>query len=94
MEVIGVSYNATDITERIRQEKLVYAQNESLRKIAFIQSHELRRPVSSILGLVELIRSEPDPMNFSEDLDMLDAAARELDGKIREIVEQTQQHQG
>lgn len=54
--IIGVSYNATDITDRIKQERLIFAQNESLRKIAFMQSHELRRPVSSILGLMNLRR--------------------------------------
>ncbi|RYE17273.1 MAG: PAS domain S-box protein, partial [Sphingobacteriaceae bacterium] len=33
-EIIGISYNATDITRRIEQEQKVWAQNESLRRIA------------------------------------------------------------
>lgn len=71
-DIIGVSYNATDITQRIHQERLILAQNESLRKIAFIQSHEIRRPVSSILGLVKLIKSEQIPPQISQEVDMLE----------------------
>lgn len=87
-DIIGVSLNATDITKRISQERLVFAQNESLRKIAFIQSHELRRPVSSILGLMELIK-EQDYYQGSEELVMLGKATNELDDKIRDIVNHT-----
>lgn len=88
-EVIGVSYNATDITERIRQEQLVISQNQSLRRIAFIQSHELRRPVSSIMGISQLIQSEDIPSHIQEEVSMLQKAVAELDQKIREIVSYT-----
>jgi PAS domain-containing protein len=85
-EIIGVSFNATDITERIHQGQLVLRQNQALRKIAYVQSHELRRPVSSILGIVELIKSEVIPTSIKEEITMLDQAAKELDVKIREVI--------
>ncbi|GGB94590.1 GAF domain-containing protein [Dyadobacter sediminis] len=87
-EIIGVSFNATDITKRISQEKLVMAQNDSLKKIAFMQSHELRRPVSTIMGIMELIKSE-DYVTDREELLVLEKAVEELDGKIRMIVNHT-----
>jgi PAS domain S-box-containing protein len=87
-EVIGVSLNATDITQRIAQEKLVFSQNESLRKIAYIQSHEVRKPVSSILGLMALIKQE-DYYQGSKELVMLEQCVKELDLKIHEIVGHT-----
>lgn len=87
--IIGVSLNATDITDRIRQERLVFSQNESLRRIAFIQSHELRRPVSTIMGLIQLIKSEDLPLSIRQDVSMLDVAVQELDSKIKEIVSHT-----
>jgi PAS domain S-box-containing protein len=88
-QIIGVSLNATDITERIAQERLVYAQNESLRKIAFIQSHELRKPVSSILGLMNLIKEEDYYNQDRKELLMLEQCVRDLDSKIHEIVGHT-----
>jgi len=87
-DIIGVSYNATDISERIRQERLVIAQNKSLKEIAFIQSHELRRPVSSILGLMDLIENE-DYYASRDDMILLKQIVGELDVKIRKIVKFT-----
>lgn len=88
-QIIGVSLNLTDVTERIAQERLVYAQNESLRKIAFIQSHELRKPVSSILGLMNMIKEEDYYKQDRKELLMLEQCVKDLDLKIHEIVGHT-----
>ena len=87
-QITGVSYNASDITDRIKQERLVRSQNKSLREIAFIQSHELRRPVSSILGMMDLIQSE-DYSASRQDLIFMQKAVEELDEKIRKIIDFT-----
>ena len=84
-EIIGVSYNAIDITERKRHEKQIIAQNAALREIARIQSHEMRRPVASILGLMEVFKMNQYKATKNE-LIMLEKAAKELDSKIRTIV--------
>ncbi|QJD94500.1 GAF domain-containing protein [Mucilaginibacter robiniae] len=83
--IIGISFNATDITEQKRNEHKVLEQNEALRKIAHIQSHELRKPVASILGLMNVIKIEgtgPD----NENLAMMEKAVLELDHTIQDIV--------
>ncbi|RYE36581.1 MAG: HAMP domain-containing protein [Sphingobacteriaceae bacterium] len=84
-EVIGVSYHATDITQRVDQKREINSQHQSLERIAYIQSHEMRRPVASIIGLVDLFEQE-DFTATKEELIMLKKAALELDEKIRTIV--------
>lgn len=84
-EVIGVSYHATDITQRICQQKEINAQHDSLERIAYIQSHEMRRPVASIIGLVDLLEQDDATAN-SQELPMLKKAVQELDEKIKMIV--------
>ena len=87
-KITGVCFTATDITTTIKQKQLVMLQNDSLRKIAHMQSHELRRPVSSILGLMSLIKYE-DYSATREDLIVMEKAVVELDEKIKIIVDYT-----
>jgi len=82
-EIIGVALNSADINKRKQQEKQIQVQNEALTRIAIIQSHELRRPVASLLGLMHLIKIEE--LDFSY-FDMMQLTINELDEKIRIIV--------
>lgn len=86
--IIGVSVNSTDVTEKIEHQQTVHAQNESLKEIAFIQSHELRRPVASILGLMYLMKME-GRIQGNEELEMMEKAVEELDEKIRLVINYT-----
>ncbi len=85
-EVIGVSYHAVNITERIQQEQEIRSHNALLKEIAFIQSHSIRRPVASILGLMNVFEAEEWVID-EEGLTMLKAATLELDENIRSIVD-------
>ena len=58
-DIIGVSVDATNITERVKDKQSILSQNEALKQIAQLQSHEIRRPVANIISLAELLR-EPD----------------------------------
>ncbi|NCD70102.1 PAS domain-containing protein [Mucilaginibacter agri] len=84
-EIVGISYNATDITERKHHEQKIVNQNQHFRTIAHIQSHELRRPVASIMGLMYLFKEDGYKAN-PEELMLMERAVNELDCKIREIV--------
>lgn len=66
-------------------------QNESLRKIAHMQSHDIRQPLTSIMGLVDSIKNDGYKAD-EETLKMIEEAAMQLDDKVHEIVEQTGQH--
>nr|WP_199077363.1 hypothetical protein [Pedobacter sp. ASV19] len=79
--IIGLLINASNISQHKAQEQVIIQQNESLREIAHIQSHELRGPLVSILGLVELLKA--GDTDLPECLGMLEQAAGDLDEKIR-----------
>ncbi|WP_342644629.1 GAF domain-containing protein [Mucilaginibacter sp. CSA2-8R] len=83
--IIGVSVNSTDTTQNVINKAVVVAQKDSLKEIAFIQAHELRRPVASILGLMNLLKMDGF-IETREELIMLAAAAEELDEKIKLII--------
>lgn len=84
-KIIGVAINSTDITRKVQQEEMVAAQEQSLREIALIQSHELRRPVASILGLMSLLKIDGHAETIPE-LQLMERAVTELDEKIKLIV--------
>lgn len=70
---------AIDIDSNIRNE-------EKLRKIAWSNSHEIRRPLSNILGLVDLVKETPPDKPADQKLiEMLSISANELDDIIKKI---------
>jgi PAS domain S-box-containing protein len=86
-KVIGVTLNSSDITHHKKQEAYINVQNEALQRIAIMQSHELRRPVASLLGIMDLIRMENISFNY---MDIMELTMNELDEKIRGIVKDSE----
>jgi PAS domain S-box-containing protein len=89
-EVTGVGCFARNITEWLETEKAIIDQNERLRHIASLTSHELRRPVASMLGLINLM----DRVNFfnpdnKEIINHLLTVGNEIDEVIRLIIDKT-----
>ncbi|MBS1585780.1 MAG: hypothetical protein JSS82_09560 [Bacteroidetes bacterium] len=70
------------------QKQQLEVKNEALMKIAHIQSHEMRGPVTSIMGIMNIIKEEGSNVP-KEYLQYLEEAVLELDKKIHEIVRQT-----
>jgi len=77
--------NFRDISSRVASENEVLNQNAALREISWISSHQIRKPVASILGLMTLIKQASDPKEKQELIDMVDRCAQELDGVINLI---------
>ena len=89
-EIIGVGCFARNITQRLKTEQAIVDQNERLRNIASLTSHELRRPVASMLGLIAIM----DRVNFfnpdnKEIIEHLLTVGNEIDEVIRLIVDKT-----
>ena len=84
----ALARQVSHIMELDRSLKLLKEQNNTLAEIGQIQSHELRSPVSSILGIMEMIK-EDDYVAEREYLLLLEAATKKLDEKIRLIVTHT-----
>lgn len=77
-----------DLTEQKAAEQKIIEHTERLKEIAFLQSHEVRRPLSNILSIVELIQEErelKDNDKCSFLLDYLKGCAEELDDIIKKI---------
>jgi PAS domain S-box-containing protein len=89
-DITGVGCFARNITALLETEKAIIDQNERLRHIASLTSHELRRPVASMLGLINII----DRVNFlnpdnKEIIEHLLTVGKEIDEVIRLIVDKT-----
>ncbi|OKS86476.1 PAS domain-containing protein [Mucilaginibacter polytrichastri] len=77
-----------DITELKEKELRIVKQNEQLMEIAQINSHEIRRPVASILGLMQLFDKEfVNDVPHKELFDHLRTATQELDAVIKRIID-------
>jgi PAS domain S-box-containing protein len=85
-EIIGVSYSIRNVTDRKLYEQKIVAQNELLKRISYIQSHEYRGPLATIMGLMNIIKME-NYQATTEYLEMMDEAINRLDNKIREVVD-------
>lgn len=83
--IIGVAINATDITVRKLHAEQISKQNAALQRIATIQSNELRRPVASLMGLMDVLKLEEDYV-FNSYYPMIESTIQELDIKLKDIV--------
>jgi len=73
-----------NITERKEKEEKIHQQNKALQEISWLSSHEIRRPVASILGLAYLAKNA-DQEEKDEIITMLNSCAEELDGIVHHI---------
>ena len=92
--VIGVI--TIDISDLQNSKKKLEDQNVKLSKLnneldSFIyrSSHDLRAPISSVKGLIEISKMEDDPAIKLQYLDMMESTMDKLDGFIHEIVDIT-----
>ncbi|MBV8255061.1 MAG: PAS domain-containing protein [Chitinophaga sp.] len=75
-----------DIDQHVRQAKRLEEQNRTLKEISWINSHEIRRPVVSILSIAELFDLENKDMRFNAQLmDWLRQSTLQLDEIIHKI---------
>ena len=90
-KIIGVNCIARDVSEQRKQFMKIREQNQKLIEIAWIQSHRVRSPVATILGLAELFDFQASGNEHNaEILDLIKSATYQLDDIIREVVEKTE----
>lgn len=85
---------STDITDRILYEDQLKKQNENLRKVnqeldsfVYSASHDLKAPLSSLQGLIGLVRMEEDDSFRHTYYDMMEKSIKRLDQFIRDIID-------
>lgn len=80
-----------ELTYKLLNEKMkqVELQKNVLMDIAFIQSHEFRGPLATIMGLMNIIKEE-DYQSPKQYLVMMEEAVSKLDEKIHVVVKSTE----
>lgn len=69
---------------------LLKKQYERLTEIALINSHEIRKPIASILGLMQLFKDVKNQNPDEQLLQHLESATKELDDVIKRIINKTE----
>jgi len=91
--VTGLTVYSSDITSQSRTEGLLKKQNEELTKInseldrfVYSASHDLRAPLMSVKGLVNMIKLDSDQQNFAHYLQLVERSVDKLDHFISDII--------
>jgi PAS domain S-box-containing protein len=91
--VSGVTVYSRDITNQTRAEDLLKKQNEELTKInseldrfVYSASHDLRAPLMSVKGLLNMIKRDPDKKNTEQYLELIERSVNKLDSFISDII--------
>lgn len=81
-----------DVTDSMLRTKKIEQQNEVLKDIAWTQSHVVRAPLSSLMGLIDLFKQK-DELGLDENdmLEKITLASNELDKVIHNIVRKSEQ---
>lgn len=86
-EVVGVGCVQRDTSERRQREQQIIDQNAQLREVAFIQSHEVRRHLANLMGLISLFDADrADAPDNRVVIESLDTVSHQLDAVIHRIV--------
>jgi PAS domain S-box-containing protein len=82
-----------DISSRNQYIKSIKDQNERLKEIAWIQSHEVRSPLAKILGLLDYLENfeKADQKDKKRIIDSIRASSLQLDYIIRDVVARTEE---
>lgn len=82
---------AIDVTDKLKHLKAIDERNAKLSQIAWVQSHELRGPLTRMMGLIESMADVREAgMDEATFYSSIQQAAKELDTVISEIVRQAQ----
>jgi signal transduction histidine kinase len=92
-KVTGLTVYSRDITNQTKAEDLLKKQNEELIKInaeldrfVYSASHDLRAPLMSVKGLLNMIKLDPDKNNVENYLSLIEKSVVKLDSFISDII--------
>lgn len=90
--VVGVSCFQSDITEYLQLIARLEENNKRLKDIAWVQSHKLRGPLTTIMSIVNYLDEEEHDEQLRKNILMsLHEKINEMDAIIHEIVELTKE---
>lgn len=86
---------ATNITDVVRNEERIKSQNAALHEIAWLNSHEVRKSLCSVISLIELMKDSQNELERRQYLGMLEQCTGELDDvliKTNKRVDELREH--
>src|SRR5688572_23605059 len=93
-KVTGLTIYSRDITQQKKTEDILKEQNEELTKInseldrfVYSASHDLRAPLMSVKGLLNMIKLDPDQKNVEQYLSLIERSVEKLDHFISDIID-------
>jgi signal transduction histidine kinase len=87
--IMGVILKSTDITDEVHLEERIRVSEKRLDDIAFINAHEVRAPLATMLGLLNLLDLESVDDNSKVLINHLKKSADDLDKIIHKVSEST-----
>ena len=85
-QTIGIYGVYVDITDRIRVEEELKIRNTELDNFVYKVSHDLRAPLSSILGLVNLSKLPDNPDSLMDYISIIGEKVEHLDHFISDVL--------
>ncbi|UII22357.1 7TM diverse intracellular signaling domain-containing protein [Fulvivirga ligni] len=92
--VTGASFFLKDITERVNSENQLVSQNEMLKKVnkeldsfVYSASHDLKAPLASVMGLINLVKYEEEIDRRQAYYDMMSNSISRLNQSIKDIID-------
>jgi PAS domain S-box-containing protein len=77
----------TDITERKRTEKELLESNQELDTFFYKASHDLKGPLASVMGIVNLARLEFPDEKIDKYFSMIETSVKRLDRTLMDLIE-------
>ncbi len=71
----------------VRKNKQLRIANQELDRFVYSASHELRSPITSLMGLVRIAEMEEDPRRLKEYLRLMERSLTRQDAYIQEIID-------
>jgi signal transduction histidine kinase len=92
-EITSVLYSASDITESKLSKELLEQKNRELQKtnleldhFVYSAAHDLRAPLTSLLGLINLTKQESQDVQITTYMNFMEKSIKKLDGYIKDII--------
>lgn len=94
-EVIGAVFFGKDISKRKNAAQILISQNEELTKanteldkLVYRASHDLKAPLMSVLGLINITELElKDKITNNKNFDLMRTSIKRLDGFIKDMID-------
>ena len=80
-----ILFIAEDVTSRLRTEAALKESFQKIESFARKNSHEVRAPLTRLMGLIEVLRTTDDEKERLFMLDEIDKSAKDLDSIVHEI---------